>query len=83
MEQHGTAAVVFLPNQWKHAAGLRIEYTGVTQVSVDYGRSIDWMEAITVLLDEVRPDGAGVVHDIGLTDATITVRCAGLTATWG
>lgn len=79
----GTAAITFRPNQWKHAAGLRIVYTGVTHFSVDYESSIDWMEAITVLLDEILPTEEGIVHEIELTDATIRVRCADLTATWG
>ncbi|TGB08039.1 hypothetical protein [Streptomyces sp. MZ04] len=90
----GTASIAFRPNPWKHAGGLRIQYTGVTHFSVDYESSIDWMESITVLLDEVLPSGeggeggegeegeAGIVHEIELTDATITVRCADLTATW-
>ncbi|MGW6269269.1 hypothetical protein [Streptomyces sp. NPDC055060] len=79
----GTAEIAFRPNQWKHATGLRIVYTGVTHFSVDYESSIDWMEAITVLLDETRPAEEGIVHEIELTDATITVRCEDLTATWG
>ncbi|MEW2392614.1 hypothetical protein AB0933_30050 [Streptomyces venezuelae] len=39
----GTASVSFRPNQWKHDAGLRIEYIGVTHFSIDYEASIDWM----------------------------------------
>ncbi|MGW6026451.1 hypothetical protein [Streptomyces sp. NPDC055099] len=92
----GTASLTFAPNPWKHAAGLRIEYAGVTRFSIDYARSIDWMESITVLLDEILPqeaedgavsgdgDGAvgGITHEIELTDATIKVHCADLTATW-
>ncbi|MFI7316535.1 hypothetical protein [Streptomyces venezuelae] len=79
----GTASIDFRPNQWKHTAGLRIEYTGVTHFSIDYEASVDWMEAITVLLDETLPHEDGVVHEVELTDATITVRCADLKATWG
>ncbi|WP_055569467.1 hypothetical protein [Streptomyces atriruber] len=78
----GAASVTYRPNQWKHAVGLRIEYTGVTHFSVDYEDSIDWMGAITVLLDEALPHEGGVVHRTELTDATIVVRCADLTATW-
>lgn len=90
----GTATITFSPNQWKHAKGLRIEYAGVTHFSVDYARSIDWMESITVLLDEILPYGGaggdepdehadgGVTHEIVLTDATITVHCADLKAVW-
>ncbi|MEU1131650.1 hypothetical protein ABZ383_17585 [Streptomyces sp. NPDC005900] len=78
----GTAVVTYRPNRWKHTAGLRVEYTGVTHFSVDYEASIDWMEAITVLLDEVLPHEDGIEHRTELTDATITVRCADLTATW-
>ncbi|MFH8612097.1 hypothetical protein ACH4D5_31900 [Streptomyces sp. NPDC018029] len=82
MGRAGTASVTYRPNRWKHTAGLRIQYTGVTHFSVDYEASIDWMEAITVLLDEVLPHEEGVVHRTELTDALITVRCADLTATW-
>ncbi|MFE0132441.1 hypothetical protein ACFWY6_12840 [Streptomyces sp. NPDC059037] len=79
----GGAGIGFLPNPWKHPAGLRIEYVGVTGFSVEYHDSIDWMESITVLLDEVRPaPGGGIVHEIELTDATIVVRCADLVAVW-
>lgn len=90
----GAASITFSPNPWKHTQGLRIEYAGVTRLSIEYARSIDWMDSITVLLDEVLPyeggaeagaevEGAGVTHEIELTDATITVHCADLTATWG
>ncbi|MEV2253127.1 hypothetical protein AB0I94_21530 [Streptomyces sp. NPDC050147] len=81
----GTASLTFSPNPWKHKKGLRIEYAAVTRFSIEYARSIDWMESITVLLDEVLPydgEGGGVVHEMELTDATITVHCADLTATW-
>lgn len=84
----GSASLTFASNRWKHAAGLRIEYAGVTRFSIDYARSIDWMESITVLLDEILPhesgtgDGAGITHEMELTDATIKVHCADLTATW-
>ncbi|MEV0323629.1 hypothetical protein ACIBKX_13495 [Streptomyces sp. NPDC050658] len=81
-----TASIRFLPNLWKHPAGLRIEYTGVTHFSVEYHHSIDWIAAIAVLLDEVRPAGGageGIVHEIEFTDATIVVRCADLVAVWG
>ncbi|GAA1923161.1 hypothetical protein GCM10009837_55510 [Streptomyces durmitorensis] len=78
----GTASLDFRPNQWKHSAGLRIEYADVSHFSVDYESSIDWTAAITVLLDEVLPHEGGIVHEIELTDATITVHCADLTATW-
>ncbi|MEV6756225.1 hypothetical protein [Streptomyces sp. NPDC051214] len=90
----GRAALTFAPNQWKHDKGLRIAYEGVTHFSIEYARSIDWMQTITLLLDEVLPcdaerdDGCGgacggVTHEIELTDATIKVHCADLTATWG
>ncbi|MEU3740494.1 hypothetical protein AB0E78_25955 [Streptomyces sp. NPDC032198] len=82
----GAASLTFSPNRWKHTRGLRIEYADVTHFSIDYARSIDWMESITVLLDEVLPygagGGAGITHEIELTDATIRVQCADLTATW-
>lgn len=82
----GAASLTFRPNRWKHATGLRIEYESVTRFSIDYARSIDWMESITVLLDEVLPHeggaGGGITHEMALTDATITVHCADLRATW-
>ncbi|MGE6737389.1 hypothetical protein, partial [Streptomyces sp. NPDC059900] len=81
----GRASLTFAPNRWKHDEGLRIEYEGVTRFSIDYARSIDWTQAITLLLDEVLPCDAEcgeVTHEMELTDATITVHCADLTATW-
>ncbi|MEU6768937.1 hypothetical protein ABZ916_41290 [Streptomyces sp. NPDC046853] len=89
----GRASLTFAPNKWKHDEGLRIEYEGVTRFSIDYARSIDWAQTITLLLDEVLPCEArgggeceagcgGVTHEIELTDATITVHCTDLTATW-
>jgi hypothetical protein len=37
-----------------------------------------------VLLDEVLPgEDGGCVHEIALTDASITVRCKDLQAVWG
>ncbi|MGW0909334.1 hypothetical protein [Streptomyces sp. NPDC002853] len=85
---HGTgetAVLTFAPNKWKHDEALRIEYTGVTHFAIDYARSIDWTQTITLLLDEVLPSEAedgGVTHELELTDATITIHCADLTATW-
>ncbi|MFJ9818154.1 hypothetical protein ACIRU3_23390 [Streptomyces sp. NPDC101151] len=38
----------------------------------------------TVLLDEILPDeGGGRIHEIALTDVSITVRCEDLQAVWG
>ncbi|MEU9398944.1 hypothetical protein [Streptomyces sp. NPDC048242] len=43
--------------------------------------SINWMLVDTVLLDEIVPDrDGGCVHEIALTDASITVRCEDLHA---
>ncbi|MEV7193681.1 hypothetical protein AB0N81_18015 [Streptomyces sp. NPDC093510] len=50
------------PGTRRHRPAHRIEYTGVTHFSVDYEASIDWMEAITVLLAEALPHEEGVVH---------------------
>ncbi|MET9955621.1 hypothetical protein ABZ135_29300 [Streptomyces sp. NPDC006339] len=82
-DKSGTLLLHFAPNPWKHEEGIRIRYTGVTRFSVDYGHSIDWMDADTVLFDEVLPDPAGCVHEIALTDATVTVHCEDLDAVWG
>ncbi|MZD06599.1 hypothetical protein GTW43_16060 [Streptomyces sp. SID5785] len=83
-DKSGGLTLEFAPDQWKHDAGLRISYSGVKSFSVEYGHSIDWMAVDTVLLDEVLPDGdGGCTHEIALTDATILVRCADLSAVWG
>jgi hypothetical protein len=83
-DKSGGLVLDFAPNRFKHDSGLRISYSGVTHFSVDYGRSIDWMRADTVLLDEILPDeDGGCRHEIALTDAAITVRCADLRAVWG
>ncbi|MGW6062803.1 hypothetical protein [Streptomyces sp. NPDC055189] len=82
----GSATLTFAPNQWKHDEALRIECTGVTHFAIDYERSIDWTQTITLLLDEVLPSEAvagGATHELELTDAKITVHCTDLTATWG
>ncbi|MFE1883792.1 MULTISPECIES: hypothetical protein [Streptomyces] len=83
-DKSGGLTLEFAPNQWKHDSGLRISYSGVTHFSIDYEHSIDWMLVDTVLLDEILPDeDGGCVHEIALTDASITVRCADLQAVWG
>ncbi|MEV8462248.1 hypothetical protein AB0470_22165 [Streptomyces griseosporeus] len=83
-DKSGQLTLEFAPNQWKHDSGLRIRYTGVTHFSIDYEHSIDWMLVDTVLLDEILPgEDGGCVHEIALTDASITVRCADLEAVWG
>ncbi|MEW2132043.1 hypothetical protein [Streptomyces sp. NPDC005435] len=83
-DKRGGLTLEFSPNQWKHDAGLRISYSGVTHFSIDYAHAIDWMAADTVLLDEILPDGhGGCVHEIALTDASITIRCEDLRAVWG
>ncbi|MEU0336376.1 hypothetical protein [Streptomyces sp. NPDC006193] len=83
-DKSGKMTLEFAPNQWKHDAGLRISYSGVTHFSIDYAHAIDWMLVDTVLLDEILPDeGGGCVHEIALTDASITVRCEDLRAMWG
>ncbi|MFJ4581159.1 hypothetical protein [Streptomyces echinatus] len=83
-DKSGGLVLDFAPNRFKHDAGLRISYSGVTHFSVDYGHCIDWMRADTVLLDEILPgEDGGCVHEIALTDASVTVRCADLRAVWG
>ncbi|MFI2639496.1 hypothetical protein [Streptomyces sp. NPDC018610] len=83
-DKSGGLTLEFAPNQWKHVSGLRISYSGVTHFSIDYDRAIDWMLVDTVLLDEILPDGdGGCVHEIALTDATVTVRCQDLRSVWG
>ncbi|MDF3299380.1 hypothetical protein [Streptomyces tropicalis] len=59
----------------------------MTHFSIDYTHAIDWMLVDTVLLDEILPyEDGGCVHEIALTDASITVRCedlkAGLPEQW-
>ncbi|MEU1630201.1 hypothetical protein ABZ746_33875 [Streptomyces sp. NPDC020096] len=73
----------FAANKWKHASGLRIRDSGVTRFSIDYDEPVEWMQAETVLIDEILPHGDGFRHEIALTDATITVHCADLEASWG
>jgi hypothetical protein len=83
-DKSGGLTLEFAPNKFKHDAGLRISYSGVTHFSIDYEHSIDWMLVDTVLLDEILPDeDGGCLHEIALTDASITVRCADLQAVWG
>ncbi|MEC4014769.1 hypothetical protein [Streptomyces sp. H27-D2] len=79
---NGVLALRFSPNKWKHTAGLRIEYTGVSHFSIDYEGEIDWMDAYTTLLDEILPHNGGCLHEIALSDASITVHCADLKARW-
>ena len=82
-DKSGGLTLEFAPNQWKHESGLRISYSGVKHFSIDYERSIDWILVDTVLLDEILQDEDGeCVHEIALTDASITVRCQDLEAVW-
>ncbi|MFF2132693.1 hypothetical protein ACFVW1_46635 [Streptomyces olivochromogenes] len=82
-DKSGGLVLEFGPNQWKHDSGLRISYSGVRHFSIDYDHSIDWMQVDTVLLDEILPDeDGGCLHEIALTDASITVRCRDLEAVW-
>ncbi|MEU9991659.1 hypothetical protein AB0E10_33635 [Streptomyces sp. NPDC048045] len=82
-DKSGGLVLEFAPNRWKHDSGLRISYSGVTHFSVDHEHSIDRMLVGTVLLDEILPDeDGGCTHEIALTDASITVRCADLQAVW-
>ncbi|MFE5217124.1 MULTISPECIES: hypothetical protein [unclassified Streptomyces] len=83
-DKSGGLVLDFAPNRFKHDAGLRISYSGVTRFSIDYEHSIDWMSVDTVLLDEILPtDNGGCRHEIALTDATVTVQCEDLQAVWG
>ncbi|WDO05919.1 hypothetical protein ME763_09705 [Streptomyces murinus] len=82
-DKSGSLVLEFAPNRWKHEEGLHIIYSGVRHFAVDHHRSIDWLLVDTVLLDEILPDGdGGCTHEIALTDASITVRCADLEARW-
>ncbi|GAA0615861.1 hypothetical protein [Streptomyces crystallinus] len=82
-DKSGTLTLEFAPNQWKHETGLRIVYQGVVHFAIDYDHEIDWMRSDAVLLDELLPaDDGGCVHEIALTDATITVRARDLQAVW-
>ncbi|MGW2422433.1 hypothetical protein ACWC0C_24770 [Streptomyces sp. NPDC001709] len=96
-DKSGGLVLEFAPNRWKHDVGLRISYSGVRHFSIDRHRAFDWLLVDTVLLDEILPDedrdekgdrdgagsGGGCVHEIALTDASITVRCQDLRAEWG
>ncbi|GHF02472.1 hypothetical protein GCM10014715_68270 [Streptomyces spiralis] len=83
-DRSGGLVLEFAPNRFKHDSGLRITYSGVRHFSVDYAHAIDWMPVDTVLLDEILPDeDGGCLHEIALTDASITVRCRDLEAVWG
>jgi hypothetical protein len=56
----------------------------VNHFSIGYEHAIEWMLVDAVLLDEILPDeDGGCVHEIALTDASITVRCEDLQAVWG
>lgn len=82
-DKSGILTLEFAPNQWKHDSGLRITYSGVRNISVDYHHSIDWMAVDTVLLDEILPnEGGGCAHEIALTDAVIRIQCKDLQAVW-
>ncbi|MEV6116799.1 hypothetical protein AB0L59_31070 [Streptomyces sp. NPDC052109] len=90
-DKSGRLVLEFAPNRFKHDVGLRISCSGVRHFSVDHHHAIDWMRVETVLLDEILPDGhgdadgagdGGRVHEIALTDASITVRCQDLHAEW-
>ncbi|MEU9011373.1 hypothetical protein AB0D12_16640 [Streptomyces sp. NPDC048479] len=81
-DKNGVLTLEFAPNQWKHDSGLRIRYSGVSHFSIEYEGSIDWMQADTVLLDEILPDGHGCVHETALTDASIIIRSRDLRAVW-
>ncbi|MET9362870.1 hypothetical protein ABZX93_18395 [Streptomyces sp. NPDC006632] len=82
-DKSGGLVLEFSPNRWKHDAGLRLKYLGVTHFAIDYAHSIDWMDVETVLLDEILPvDENGFAHEIALTDASITVRAVDLQAEW-
>ncbi|MEU6589404.1 hypothetical protein ABZ923_09245 [Streptomyces sp. NPDC046881] len=83
-DKSGGLVLEFAPNRFKHESGLRISYSGVRRFSIEYHHAIDWMRVDTVLLDEILPDeDGGCVHEIALTDASITVHCQDLEAVWG
>lgn len=83
-DKTGGLVLDFAPNAFKHHSGLRISYSGVRHFSIDHQHSIDWMNVDTVLLDEILPgEDGGCLHEIALTDASITVRCEDLRAVWG
>lgn len=82
-DKSGDLVLEFAPNQWKHESGLRVRYFGVSHFSIDYDQTIDWMQADTVLLDEILPREDGCLHEIALTDSSITVHCRDLEAVWG
>ncbi|GHJ40490.1 hypothetical protein [Streptomyces sp. TS71-3] len=83
-DKSGRLTLEFAPNEWKHDTGLTITYSGVRHFSIDYQQEIDWMPADAILLDEILPDqDGGCIHEMALTDASITVRSNDLRAVWG
>ncbi|MFG3014867.1 hypothetical protein ACGFZB_31460 [Streptomyces cinerochromogenes] len=82
-DKSGGLVLDFAPHKFKHDSGLRISYSRVTHFSIDHEHSIAWMSVDTVLLDEILPEeDGGCLHEIALTDASITVRSADLQAVW-
>lgn len=82
-DKSGRLTLQFSPNEWKHDTGLTINYSGLRHFSINYQDEVDWMQADTVLLDEILPDqDEGCVHEIALSDASIVVRSKDLQAVW-
>lgn len=81
VDQVGCIVASFAPNEWKHPLGLRIQYSGVADLSIetaDHGET----GYGTVLLDEILPTSDGCTHEIHLTGAVIKVRCLDLSVRW-
>jgi hypothetical protein len=79
----GAASLTLAANESKHAVGLRVDYAGVQSLAVDRVRDpgVGWLGS--VLLDELLPDGQGVVHEIALTGGTLRIVAADAAAFWG
>ncbi|GCD94101.1 hypothetical protein [Embleya hyalina] len=75
--------ILFSPNPWKHEEALRIRYTGIESLSVDWeSQAAGGSVRDSLLLDEILPTDSGCRHEIALTGATILITCADLTASW-
>jgi|GEM_PF-1243200 len=69
-----------LPNIFKHDEGLDMDYEEVRQIAVEPS-SADGLLG-SVLLNELRPDGDGVCHEVRLTGGTIRIVARDVTAHW-
>ncbi|GAB2553886.1 hypothetical protein [Kribbella endophytica] len=81
--------ISFSPNKFTHDSGLVIRYAGMVNLSIEASQEDllgeVWPETRRlgdVQLDEILPQGAGCLHEIGFTGGTIRVVSADLVAEW-